>query len=292
MSRPKTRAEKIMAQKRKIEREEKLRKIEYVKSEISDIETRIVAQKKKTIKQFHIRNLKIFAHTCNLVTPFVITAGITVGVFNFFSGGLPFHIDTITKEKEFHLDYKTDSYTEMSENYARHRWIDSSLPASSLVIYTPWEKQGEEYIRFKRSYDVDDNLTGTLFNAVMDENYDYIAEILTEYEEETQTTNQINPEETNDYFFEASLHRMDSLDSLKYDETARKNMVITIVEIIITLGIGAVAVCIRDFKFGREVERENSKYQGQVITLHGLEQELQDKKEKLLSLTNNMGGKK
>lgn len=292
MSNRKTRKQKIKSeQKRNSERKVQIRELQKLKEQAELLEKRIHEQKKENFKQLNIRNLKIFGNTCNFIAPFVISTGITVGVFRLFGGGLPFHSDEVIKYKEYDLDFQTSGYVTMDESYRTNRWFDDSLPSNELIIYTPWELQDGQYVRFKREYDIEKLSTLDLYDAVLDENYEYIKENLKEYKEERQVVNSIEETEGTDYFFQASLHTLDKDDVLKYNETDLKNTVITVVELILGLGVGAVIAHLRDFEYLWELERVNDHYRYNIKAIKPMEQELSETKGKILSLSKSKDGK-
>lgn len=291
MSNRKTRKEKLLTEERKKARKAQINELEELKAKVLELESRIAEQKKENFKQLNIRNLKVFANACNFAAPFVISAGITVGVFRLFGGGLPFHSDEITKYKTYNMDFQTNGYVTMDDEYRTNRWFDDSLPSNTLVVYTPWEEQDGQYVRFKREYDVGKLTTLDLYNAVLDEDYNYISENLKDYKEEKQVVNEIDQAESNNYFFEASLHMLDKKDVLKYNETDLKNMVITIIELVLGLGIGGAIAYFRDFEFLYELREVNDNYSYKISSIKPMKQELKDTNEKILSLTRTKGGK-
>ena len=100
MSNRKTRKQKQQSEQRRIkERKSQIKELQDLREKTIQLEKQIAEQRVENFKQLNIRNLKIFGNTCNFVAPFVITAGLTVGVFKMFGGGLPFHTDEITKYK-------------------------------------------------------------------------------------------------------------------------------------------------------------------------------------------------
>ncbi len=189
-------------------------------------------------KAFNHRNIDFVGTTCKLLAPFVITAGITVGVFKVFGGGFPFHRDAKIEYKTYSLDYSSIGYVSTDEEYKTNMDYQYSLPSNSLVIYTPWVYENGQYIRFKREYNLDNTVILNLFDAVLAEDYEYVSENLKVYRESKQIANRIDVNEYNGYFFEASLNTQDKADFLKYSETELKNIIITIVEMIITLSVG------------------------------------------------------
>lgn len=291
MSNKKTRKQKILAEERNKARKAQIKELEELKSKALELESRISEQKKENFKQLNIRNLKVFANACNFAAPFVISAGLTVGVFRLFGGGLPFHSDEIIKYKAYNMDFQTKGYVTMDDEYRTNRWFDDSLPSNTLVVYTPWEEQEGQYVRFKREYEIEKLTSLDLYNAVLDEDYNFISENLKKYKEEKQVVNEIDDTDENGYFFEASLHMLDKEDVLKYNETDLKNMVITIIELVLGLGIGGAIAYFRDFEFLYELRRVNDNYSYKISPIKPMKQELKGTNEKILSLTRVKGGK-
>ena len=291
MSNRKTRKQKQKSQQRmQKDRKTQIKELQELKEKAVLLEKKISEQKLENFKQLNIRNLRVFGNTCNFLAPFVISAGLTVGAFRLFGGGLPFHTDQTVKYKAYNLDYKTSGYVTMDESYRTNRWFDDSLPSNQLIIYTPWEFKDNQYTRFKREYDIDEITTLDLFDAVLEEDYAYITENIKEYKEEIQVANSIEETEGQDYFFEASLHMLDKEDVLRYDETDLKNTIITIIELVLGLGIGGAIAYFRDFEYLWELRDANSDYQYRIKAVKPMEEELKVTNEKILSLTRKRGG--
>lgn len=288
----KTRKQKIIAEKKRNEiRKSQKKELQMLKNAIIKLESDIKLQKKINFKQFNIRNLKVLANTGKFLTPFVISTGITVGVFCFFSGGLPFHLDEITTYKFYSMEMQQDGHLTMDNKYIQQRWFDDAFPSNSLVVYTPWKLMDGQYVRAKRDYDIDKLATLDLYNAIANKNYDYISENLNNYKEERQVLNEIYLEEKNDYVFEASLYLIDKNDVLKYHETDFKNIIITIIELVLGLGIGSLVAFSKANKcnFLYRLEMANRNYKVNISLLKSMQKELEDTKEKVLSLTKTKG---
>lgn len=273
----------------------RIKELQYLKEKKLQLERQISEQKAENFKKLNIRNLKIFGNTCNFVAPFVITAGLTVGLFKMFGGGLPFHRDEITKYKLYDLDYQTNGYVTMEESYNKKHLLPNDLQSNELTIYTPWKYENNQYTRYKREYDIGKLDSLELFNAVLEEDYSYIEENMKDYKEEIQTVNSIDETEKTDYFFDASLHMLDKNDTLKYTETDLKNIVITTVELIFALGIGTLFAHFRNFDYLYELSRINDDYNYDYNYEIGLIKLKQEKlaltNEKILSLSRIKEGK-
>ena len=288
MSNRKTRKQKQQSEQRR--RKSQIKELQDLREKTIQLEKQIAEQKIENFKQLNIRNLRVFGNTCNFIAPFVISAGLTVGAFRLFGGGLPFHSDEIVKYKAYNLDYKTNGYVTMDESYRTNRWFDDSLPSNELTIYTPWEFKDNQYMRYKREYDISKLNTLDLFDAVLEEDYAYITNNIKEYKEEIQVANSIEETEGQDYFFEASLHMLDKEDVLKYNETNLKNTIITIIELVLGLGIGGAIAYFRDFEYLWELKDANIDYHYRIKAIKPMQEELVATNEKILSLSRKKGG--
>lgn len=288
MSNRKTRKQKQQSEQRR--RKSQIKELQDLREKAIQLEKQIAEQKIENFKQLNIRNLRVFGNTCNFIAPFVISAGLTVGAFRLFGGGLPFHSDEIVKYKAYNLDYKTNGYVTMDESYRTNRWFDDSLPSNELTIYTPWEFKDNQYMRYKREYDISKLNTLDLFDAVLEEDYAYITNNIKEYKEEIQVANSIEETEEQDYFFEASLHMLDKEDVLKYNETNLKNTIITIIELVLGLGIGGAIAYFRDFEYLWELKDANIDYHYRIKAIKPMQEELVATNEKILSLSRKKGG--
>lgn len=279
-------------QKRKqkvINRELQIKELQKLKQEIIKLEEDIKKAKTENFKQFNIRNLKIFGHTCNFLAPFVISTGLTVGTFSIVGGGLPFHKDEMIKYKTYSLDYQTNGYVTMNETYTKNRTLDEE---NKLTIYTLWEYKDDQYTRYKREYCIKDINTLDLFDAVLEEDYDYITKNIKEYEEETQIINKIEENEKQDYYFDANLYMLDKKDILKIPETDLRNTIITIMELILSLGVGGAIVHSRKFKYLKKLQITNNIYKSMIKEISPMKEELKVIDEKILILSQKNGANK
>lgn len=272
------------------ERVEHLREIKSLKEKISEYEREILDGKEQNLKQLHIRNLKIFVGVGNLLMPFVVVGGLTVGGFKFCGGGFPFYRDEITKCKKHSLEYETDAEINIKSEYVVNEWYSDSLPSDSLVLYTPWHKEDGSFVRIKREYDLPDECFFDLSEAVLHNDYNYIDENYNNFKEEKEVSD-ILPKEENDYYIQTGIYELDEEDILKYPETDGKNKIITIVECIIILGIGGVIVKKRNYSFLGDIKEIKDDYNSNIKDIDELEEKLANTKEKLLVLTKKNGGK-
>lgn len=287
MSNRRTKKQKIKMEKRKAE-EMRLKELKMLREKAIQLEESIARQKLENFKQLNIQNFRLFQAANKLFAPYVIMAGLTVGAFDLCGGGLPFYKDLIVKYKVYDLNYQTDGDITVDESYRTDRWYNNPLPENQLIIYTPWEYSDNEYIRYKREYDISTS-TLDLLDAVLEEDYDYIKNNIKDYKEEIQVINEIEEIEQN-YFFNASLHMFDKSDTLVYRETDLKNTIISLVEIVLGLGIGSLVAYFRDFEYLKEVRKINDEYRSKTEVIKYMKKELVKTNEKILSLSRKTGG--
>ena len=279
-----------MSNKNKKKSISRAKKLELLNAKKIELQKKLDKQKKEKFKQLNIRNLKVFGKTCNFLVPFVLCGCITVGAFKIFGGGFPFVTDKIEKYKLYDLDFDSKGYVSMNEEYTNFG-ILSVLDKNELVVYSPWKKTDNGYSRTKREYKVKTIKSLELFDAVLNEDYSYIKDNITDFEEEVQTSNEID-EESNNYIIQASLRMLDKTDFITFDETELKNIIITIVEIVLGLGIPSIIAWRRDFEYLYEIKYINEDYQEKIKPYKSIKAELNETNNKILSLSKKKGGRK
>lgn len=276
-------------QREKKDYKEKTKELQELRTKIIQLQQMINEQK---FRRFTIKNFKQFVNVCNFLTPFIISAGLTVGSVKLSGGGYPFHIDKIIKYKVYSLEYQTNGFITIDESYIINEEMGNILPQNELIIYTPWEYKNNQYTRYKREYNIRMINTIDLFDAVLEENYTYITENIKEYKEEVQTVNSIEQTDGQDYIFEANLYMLDKEDTLKYNETEFKNNVITIIEILLGLGIGGALTYFKNFKYLCEIKDEEDNYQYRLKAIKPISYELTEPNEKLMIYSRKKRGGK
>lgn len=264
-------------------------KIERQEWAVASAKLDLAEAKKGNIKAFHIRNLKVFLGTCNLLLPFVVVGSLSVGSFRLFDGGLPFYRDDITKCKKYELECDTDNNIDMNTKYVTDGFLGATIPTSSLELHTEVEEDDDSYIRYKREYDISNADFADLSEAILKGDYDYIVENYKDYDEEKQVFNDINSTKK-EAFIEASLYKLDDDDTISVPESKRKNMIITFAELGITLTLGAFFAIKRDYDYKEDLEDIFDSYNRDCTSLKPLEEKLRKSQEKLLVLTNKRKG--
>lgn len=262
------------------------RKLEKLNKEILELECKINGQKRINLKNFHIKNLKIFGSVSSFVVPYVLVATICIGGVCLFEGGLPFVLDDVTKYKRYSLVYQTDALINSKDYYETDYWFCNKLPDSELKIYSPWELTADNnYSRVVQIYDIDDLETLDLYKAVLNNNVEYIEQNFTDFKEEIEITN-MKQEDSDQYVIEATLHFIDKSDTLKVKESQLKNIIITLTELAVSFGFGFSINAFRQKSLKESIT--NIKNQYKSIPIEPLEEELKQKKDKILNLTRGL----
>ncbi len=280
----KTRKAKIQAQKRKIQ---KLTELKELKQKAQFLQEQIAKQKKQYFKNFNLRNAKVLNSTCNFLIPFSLMTLITIGAVDTYGGFLPFKKDKITKYKYYNLEWQTNSYQNIQEEYI---YIFDYSPDNNLILYTPWKYENNQYTRLKKEFNPEKLNSLDLYNAVLSENYELIEELLNSaYFEEKQVTNILNEPEDNQYFLKAKLNYLDLNDFITYDESNLDNFLITMGELVIILGVSGVINHLRKFDYLKDLKKINEEYQNKIKSYQDLKIDYETVKQRIITLEKTTG---
>ena len=281
MPRNKSRKEKIRSQKR---REAYLKEIKSLNNKKKELEEKIIIEKKAKAKGFHIRNLKIFRETCNVLLPYVICAGVSVGGIFALKGGLPVRRDNIDKAKYTTLTIDDNGENSILETeYRKFGAFYDNPMEGTIIISSPWEEKDGIYTRYKREYNIDEN-QDEIISTILKKDYKRLYNELSDYKEEIETANYIFDDEQ-DYTIEGKISFLKEDDLLTMPEDIEKDIVITILEMIITFCLGGVIAWNRNFEFFYEIGEDIDEYRAKVRILKSDIKSLQETNDKLLTLT-------
>ncbi len=281
-SKRKTRNQKIKYQQ---ERELKIKELKKLKQQTIELEKKIKLEEKVVRKAKTVRNLKLFMSVCEFSVPFVVVSALAVGGLNVLGLGLPFRKDSYKKEKLYSLEYQTDGYIEIDEHYKNNNWLNKSLPENELKIYSPWlkDKYGS-YKRTVKSYSISSLNDTKIFDAILNEDIDYINENYSEYSEYEEETNEVSFQYEKN-IIKANLNFFDEKDTIKLCESDSRNKIVTGIEIAITIVGGIIFAAKTRFSIVDSVMFITSEYKQKIIPLNKLKEELEQKQQKILSLT-------
>ena len=246
---------KIQGQYRKLKKQQELKVLE---DKLQELKEEKRARQIRNLKNLGIRNLKFFGYACNFIMPYVVTAGITIGAFKIFNGGLPFAKDDIIKYKMINLESDASENILVEEKYQENHWYSDAIPSSSLQIVYPWiESSGGGYTQVTRYYDV--STSTELINAIIEKNIEKINELLPKYDEEIKQTNEYKNTDEKPTII-ANIHFLNKKDVLKYSESDLKNIIITSTEILLTFIIGSLVAYFRHFNIIISIKDTNQQY--------------------------------
>lgn len=273
-----TRKEKVKLQKKRKIQQAQLKNLEI---QAKALEEKINKQRKENIKNSCIKNLKIFGSFCNYIAPYILAGTITFTGFKVFAGGNPIVKDDIVKYKKYTLSYQTDKEINANETYEENYWFSDTLPSNELTLYYPWTANDDgTYSRIIREYNIGPLKTTDLYNAILEQNIDYILETFSDYNEEKETSNYIY--DNDGFIIDASINMFDKEDIIKYSESDLKNILITISEIAITIAAGLIINKVRDFDLSYSVTRIKDRYR--ITSIEPLQNQLNSINNKILSL--------
>ena len=246
---------KIQGQYRKLKKQQELKVLE---DKLQELKEEKRARQIRNLKNLGIRNLKFFGYACNFIMPYVVTAGIIIGAFKIFNGGLPFAKDDIIKYKMINLESDASENILVEEKYQENHWYSDAIPSSSLQIVYPWiESPGVGYTQVTRYYDV--STSTELINAIIEKNIEKINELLPKYDEEIKQTNEYKNTDEKPTII-ANIHFLNKKDVLKYSESDLKNIIITSTEILLTFIIGSLVAYFRHFNIIISIKDTNQQY--------------------------------
>lgn len=259
-------------------------KLEELEKQARELEEKVKIKKKEVFTKYNVRNLKLFLSATSFVAPFIISSVILANLTKELNLGVPFKRDDITKYKVYSLDYETGGEIMMTSEY-KNKF--KKLLSNHLVVFTPWQQQNGQYVRYKRDYDLDKNINLELLEAVLDEDYNYIKENLNDYQEEQQTTNHLDETVENDDRIKASLHVFDKESTLLCSETTTENVTLTFFSLFGTFFVGTAITNFRELKILDSLVDANEDYKMYQVSLESFQQELGETKQKILTLKNS-----
>jgi hypothetical protein len=275
---------------------ERIKKLRKLKRELNELENskpkyeeKYLCARDEYFHAFHVRNLSIVKSTINLLLPAILSAGITISGIATLNGGLPFILDKNKKYKKYCLEYKSNSYVEMNEEYDKRDGLNNNLPDSKLIVYTPWEEVDGQYIRTKRTYNLDDADLLNLINAIKNKNMDSIIDCLSDYSDESQKSNvKLFNDDDNEIKVDAKIYYLDKDDFIEVDENVLKNLLITIVELCIILGVGAFSIDRNRCNYINSIHLFNNNYNQKKQSYNTSLEQLENLEQKIKVLRNKV----
>ena len=262
----------------------KLKEIEKLNALKLEIENELEIKRKELKKHKNIRNLKIFKGTCQLLAPLAISSVIVVGGIKLIGGGLPFFLDNEKRYKAYELDMQTNGSFFCDETYVKNEWYTDSI-VSNIKVYTPWENTDNGYKRIKRIYEFKNLKDADIYNAVKNEDYEYIFNNITDYIEEEQYIKEINKDDINNYWLSANITLIDKTEYIDVKESNDKNLTCTILDSVLCFILIFIIENLRDYRYLPDIDNIIYGYNFYKEQLAEKYAELTDVKDKILTLT-------
>lgn len=220
--------QKRLAEKQRLEKKKMLLEM---RKEISKLENEIKHSKIGNTKVYALRGLKIVLRTGQLIAPFVVTAGITIGGFAAL-GGTPFYRDKHKQKLE--MMKELDSLGNIRYEQQYKEYANSS---SVISYYSKWNfVEDNLYSRDIETYALGD-ITEEQILKLINDDVQSLREILGEpISKKKETKNNLTEEELqSDPFLQAMIYSKFDDDFIMVKESSSDNIGITLVWFLITV---------------------------------------------------------
>lgn len=251
--------------------------VSKIYNDLREVETNVKAKKTSFYKTLVAQNFRLLKGIANFSLPFILTGAITCGCFAAFYGGLPFVQDDIKKYKRYDVACEHSEIISMQTSFVSKYWFDEEILENEMVVYTPWTYDGNTYTREIVTFDVDDKYNDSLMQSLLSRDGEALIEVgkISSREEETSNL----PKDLDDTFYiDAILHQIDKKDILSFPESELKNIIITIIEAVITLGAGSFIAYKRDFSIIATLNDVKFHIHSSYSLYHTLREEFKEKK--------------
>lgn len=239
---------------------EKKKMLIQLKKEIENLEHYIEYSNITNFKIKTIKNLKITARALQLVSPYILTAGIVAGGFvrlgttPFYSGDEWKRYANIMIETDSNGNIRTEKKYGIFDTYK-----------NKISIYSKWNKNKDTYTRTITTYYIQ-NKTQTEINELLNNKNIKIENILgNPYEiiEESKTNLTKEELETKSYI-KVVTYKTDRTDYIMVKESKEANISSTILYILVVLAVEIIPLKFRSeiskFDFSKSINEINKKH--------------------------------
>lgn len=258
--------------------EQEIRRLEKEKTALLSDKEKIVKQNKKNER---IKNLRIALGITSLSAPFVITGLVTTGVMAIFDGGLPFIRDEIKCKKFYSLEMDAENAKLVSDYKENNIWTEVDTDDFLTVEYEWKENEDGTYSREIIDYTFDE-FDKKILDAAVIHDTKYIKsradsqerEVITTIEEPLKKDTEINCDIT---FFDFD-------DEFVTVESLNKNDIITNAFLVMTIGVGGLIAIRRKKNINSIKQKYNDLYSDSIINTSGIDEEISNINNKILTL--------
>ena len=230
--------QKRLAEKQRLEKKKMLLEM---RKEISKLENEIKHSKIGNTKVYALRGLKIVLRTGQLIAPFVVTAGITIGGFAAL-GGTPFYRDKHKQKLE--MMKELDSLGNIRYEQQYEEYANSS---SVISYYSKWNfVEDNLYSRDTETYALGD-ITEEQILKLINDDVQSLREILGEpISKKKETKNNLTEEELqSDPFLQAMIYSKFDDDFIMVKESLGDNIAITLLWVLVTVWAELIPILCR-----------------------------------------------
>lgn len=219
--------QKRLAEKQRLEKKKMLLEM---RKEISKLENEIKHSKIGNTKVYALRGLKIVLRTGQLIAPFIVTAGITIGGFAAL-GGTPFYRDKHKQKLE--MMKELDSLGNIRYEQQYEKYANSS---SVISYYSKWNfVEDNLYSRDIETYALGE-ITEEQILKLINDDVQSLREILGEpISKKKETRNNLSEEELqSDPFLQAMIYSKFDDDFIMVKESSSDNIGLTLLWVLVT----------------------------------------------------------
>lgn len=210
---------------------EKEKMLHEMRKEISKLENEIKYSKLENAKIYALRGLKIALKTGQLIAPYVLTAGITIGGFAAL-GGTPFYRDKHKQKLEMIKEIDSLGNIRIEQQYDEYE-----NSKSIISYYSKWSYVEDNlYSRDIETYELG-NISEEKILKLLNDDIQSLSEILDEpISKKKETKNNLSDEELyNDSFLQAMIYSKIDDDFIIVKESLVENIGLTLLWIFATV---------------------------------------------------------
>ncbi len=237
------------------QRQKKKKMLIEMQKEIKKLEKEINHPTISNAKIYSLRGLKIMLRTGQLIAPFAVTAGITVGIFS-VAGRTPFYRDKYKQKLEMMKEIDSLGNIRYEEQYEEYE-----NSTNVIFYYNKWNFiEDNLYSRNIEVYKIDD-LTEEKILKLLNNDIVSLREILGEpISKKKETKNNLSEEELHsDSFLKAMIYSKFDDDFIMVKESLKDNIATTLLWVLLTILAESLPLSWRcyesDFNYGYCIDR-------------------------------------
>lgn len=236
-----------LAEKQRLEKKKLLLQME---KEIKELEMQIKHSRITNVKINTLKTLKISLRAGQLIAPFVVTVGITFGIFSIF-GGTPFYRNKQKQNLNMMKEFDNLGNIRYEQQYEDYKELKGTIS-----YYSKWMSSTDGfYSRDIKLYSIEDITEETIMKLINENNIGSLEEVLGEpILKKTETKNNLTEDElASDSYLQALMYSELENDYIMVKESIGDNVLLTILWVVITLLAEIIPLWWRensDFDFG------------------------------------------